>query len=72
MFEKILKMRLTVMLCVNEDGSVKLTQFSVRLKKSRCFKDVKSFLKCYDANKKAWTTRDIFKKIGQKNGSTIA
>jgi hypothetical protein len=55
------KDRLTVLLCVNSDGSDKQVPIVIgKSSKPRCFKDVKKFPIKYHANSKAWMTTEIF------------
>ncbi|GBN53223.1 Tigger transposable element-derived protein 4 [Araneus ventricosus] len=56
------KVRLTVLLAANKDGSEKLPPLMIgRSEKPRCFAKVKSFPLKYKANRKAWTSSEIFK-----------
>lgn len=56
------KMRLTVLLAVNADGTDKLKPFVIgRAVKPRCFKNVKTLPTTYVANKKSWMTSSLFK-----------
>jgi hypothetical protein len=55
------KDRLTVLLCVNSDGSDKQVLIVIgKSTKSRCFKNVKKLPIKYHANSKAWMTTVIF------------
>ena len=55
------KDRLTVLLCVNSDGSDKqMPIVIVKSPKPRCFKNVKKLPIKYYANSKAWMTTEIF------------
>lgn len=57
------KLRLTVMLGANADGSEKLQPFVIgKSKKPRCFTNVRSLPTPYDANQKAWMTSHLFRK----------
>jgi hypothetical protein len=61
MEEKHSKDRLTVLLCVNSDGSDKQVQIVIgESSKPRCFKDGKKLPIKYHANSKAWMTTEIF------------
>ena len=59
---KVMKNRITVALCSNSTGSVKIKPLIIGQSKSpRCFKNFKPELYCsYFANKKAWMTSEIF------------
>ncbi|GBO44646.1 Tigger transposable element-derived protein 4, partial [Araneus ventricosus] len=58
------KVRLTVLLAANEDGSENLSLLMIgRSKKLRCFVKVKSFPFKYKGNRKAWMTSEILAKI---------
>lgn len=64
---KLSKMRLTVLLCTNADGSNKLTPLVIgNARKPRCFKNVKSFPTEYESNKNSWMTADIFQDFLKK------
>ncbi|GBL81922.1 Tigger transposable element-derived protein 6 [Araneus ventricosus] len=64
---KFPKMRLTVLLCTNADGSEKLTPLVIgRAKKPRCFKNVKSLSTDYTWNKKARMTQSVFEDFLRK------
>lgn len=64
---KLSKLRLTVLICTNADGSEKITPLVVgKSKKPRCFKNVKSFPIEYDSNQKSWMTRTIFENFLRK------
>jgi len=53
--------RLTVLLCVNSDGSDKQVLIVIRKSpKPRCFKNVKKLPTKFHANGKAWMTTEIF------------
>ncbi|GBM99601.1 hypothetical protein AVEN_11410-1 [Araneus ventricosus] len=53
------KVRLTVLLAANEDGSEKLPPLMIeRSEKSRCFAKVQSFPLKYKANRKVWMTNN--------------
>jgi hypothetical protein len=55
------KDRLTVLLCVNSDGSHKQLPIVIgKSPKPRCFKNVKKLPTKYHANGKAWMTTEIF------------
>jgi hypothetical protein len=55
------KDRLTVLLCVNSDGSDKHLPIVIgKSPKPRCFKNVKKLPTKYHANGKAWMTTEIF------------
>lgn len=52
---------LSVLLCVNCDGSEKITPLVIgKSKKPRCLKNIKTLPVDYDANKKAWMMTEIF------------
>lgn len=56
------KIRLTVLLAVNADGTDKLKPFVIgRAVKPRCFKNVKTLPTRYAANKKSWMTSSLFR-----------
>lgn len=59
------KSRITIALCSNSDGSIKLKPFVIGVsKKPRCFKDFKADKHVvYTANKKAWMNSLIFKQF---------
>ncbi|XP_064462024.1 tigger transposable element-derived protein 6-like [Ornithodoros turicata] len=58
---KMSKVRVSILLAANMDGSVKLRPFVIGKSKSpRCLKNCKSLPVRYGFNKKAWMTRDIF------------
>lgn len=64
---KMSKLRLTVLLCCNCDGSEKLTPLVVgKSRNPRCFKNVRSFPTKYEANKKAWMTQALFEDFLRK------
>lgn len=64
---KMSKLRLTVLLCCNSDGSEKLTPLVVgKSRNPRCFKNVRSFPTKYEANKKAWITQALFEDFLRK------
>jgi hypothetical protein len=53
--------KVTVLLCVNSDGSDKQVPIVIRKSpKPRCFKNIKKLPSKYHANNKAWMTTDIF------------
>ncbi|GFW67162.1 tigger transposable element-derived protein 6 [Trichonephila clavipes] len=55
------KVRLTILLAVNMDGSVMITPLVIRKSaKLRCFKGINSFHTKYRSNKKAWMTTELF------------
>ncbi|GBM39867.1 Tigger transposable element-derived protein 4 [Araneus ventricosus] len=55
------KVRLTVLLCANEDGSEKLPPLIIgKSKRPRCFKNVKTLPTKYISNKRSWMTRSFF------------
>lgn len=57
------KLRITVLLCANMDGSEKLPVFVIGKSASpRCFKGKRQLPVKYTANRKAWMTREIFAK----------
>ena len=57
---KLSKERLTVLVCANVDGSERLPPLVTgKYKKSRCFKNVRSF-PCDYVQRKAWMTGEIF------------
>ena len=54
------RLRLTVLLCVNSDGSDKQVPIVIgKSPKPRCFKNVKKLPTKYDVNSKAWMTTDF-------------
>lgn len=58
---KMLKNRLTVLICANMTGSDKKKLLVIgKSRNPRCFKNVKSLPVDYTANKKAWMTSTIF------------
>ena len=58
---KCIKNRLTVVVCANMSGTVKIPLYFIgKAKNPRCFKNVKTLPTQYDANKKAWITSDPF------------
>lgn len=55
------KVRVTLLLCANMDGSQKLKLLMIgKSAKPRCFKNIRSFPVEYRANKKAWMTALLF------------
>ncbi|GBM87228.1 Tigger transposable element-derived protein 4 [Araneus ventricosus] len=60
---KLSKVRITILVCANKNGSEKqkLT-VTVKSQKPRCFKNVKKLPVHYKSNKKAWLTSDVFQK----------
>lgn len=65
------KVRVTVLLCVNMDGSHRLKPFVIgRSKKPVCFKNQHIPVR-YRSNKKAWMTRDLFEEWMLKMDSVI-
>lgn len=60
---KLSKVRLTVLLITNSDGSEKLPPLVIgKSAKPRCFKNVRTLPTKYAANKKAWMTSILFEK----------
>lgn len=64
---KLSKVRITVLVCGNMNGSEK-RQLTVigKSHKPRCFKNVKKLPVDYKANKKAWMTSDLFQEYLRK------
>ena len=61
-----------MLLCVNCDGSEKITPLVVgKSKNPRCLKNVKTLPLDYDANKKAWMTTEIFTRWLKKLDSVM-
>ncbi|GBN31364.1 Tigger transposable element-derived protein 4 [Araneus ventricosus] len=60
---KLSKVRITILVCANMNGSEKqkLTVIG-KSQKPRCFKNVKKLPMDYKSNKKAWMTSDLFQK----------
>lgn len=57
------KLRITVLLAANSDGSEKLPPYVIgKSANPRCFKNVKSFPTKYSANQKAWMNATLFAK----------
>ena len=57
------KERITVMFCVNMDGSIKYKPLVIgKFQNPRCFRGVKALPVDYDANKKAWMTTELYEK----------
>lgn len=55
------KIRLTVLLAANSDGSEKLPPYVIgKSANPRCFKNIKTLPTKYDANKKSWMTAVLF------------
>ena len=56
------KVRITIALCSNASGSIKIPSFVIaHSKKPRCFKGFNVARYCnYHANSKAWMTTDLF------------
>lgn len=55
------KERITLLFCVNMNGTEKLKPLMIgKSKKPRCFSGIKSFPLDYEANRKAWMTSDLF------------
>ena len=64
---KMSKLRLTVLLCCNSDGSEKLTPLVIgKSRNPRCFKNVRTFPTKYEANKNAWITEPLFEDFLRK------
>lgn len=61
---KLSKVRITVLVCANMNGSEKqkLTVIG-KSQKPRCFKNVKKLPVVYKANKKAWMTSELFQEF---------
>ncbi|XP_054276524.1 tigger transposable element-derived protein 6-like [Macrosteles quadrilineatus] len=58
---KMSKVRITVLLCANSDGTDKLKPLVIgKAKNPRCFKNVKSLPTEYEANNKAWMVSGFF------------
>ncbi|GBO04384.1 Tigger transposable element-derived protein 4 [Araneus ventricosus] len=60
---KLSKVRITILVCANMNGSEKqkLTVIG-KSQKPRCFKNVKKLPVDYRSSKKAWMTSDLFQK----------
>lgn len=58
---KMSKVRISILLAANMDGSCKLQPFVIGKSRSpRCFKNARGLSVRYASNKKAWMTRDLF------------
>lgn len=58
---KLSKVRLTVLVCANMNGSEKRKLLVIgKSQKPRCFKNAKNIPVSYKANRKAWMTSDLF------------
>ena len=61
---KYSKERLTVLLCANKDGSIKVVPLVIgKSAKPRCFKNVKTLPTQYESNTSAWMTSFLFMKF---------
>ncbi|GBM58486.1 Tigger transposable element-derived protein 4 [Araneus ventricosus] len=60
---KLSKVRITILVCANMNGSEKQKPTVIlKSQKPRCFKIVKKLPVHYKSNKKAWMTSDLFQK----------
>ena len=56
------KERITILFCINADGSDKCVPLVIsKAKKPRCFNGVKTLPVHYEANSNAWMTQDLFR-----------
>lgn len=59
----MLKDRITFLMCADMSGTEHHKLLLIeKSKHSRCFKNIKQLLVAYEANCKAWTTKELFKK----------